>query len=82
MTYAIILAAGLGTRFKKTPIKPLFIINQKPMFLHSVETFVRNHKIDKVLLVVNHEYKTAFQKHINTLKSKNVLICEGDNVAR
>jgi 2-C-methyl-D-erythritol 4-phosphate cytidylyltransferase len=82
MVYAIILAAGIGARFKKTPIKPLYVINKKPLFLHSVDTFLACKKIDKILLVINDKYKKRFQKYLSIPKYKNILICNGNQSAR
>jgi 2-C-methyl-D-erythritol 4-phosphate cytidylyltransferase len=78
MTYAIILAAGFGSRFVKQPIKPLFVINKKPIFLHSVLTFLKNKNIDKILLVVNKDYENLYKKYL----SKNILTCHGDKSFR
>jgi 2-C-methyl-D-erythritol 4-phosphate cytidylyltransferase len=82
MVCGIILAAGVGQRFKKTPIKPLYIINKKPLFLHSLDTFLATKKIHKILLVINDQYLKDFKKYLSLPKYKNVLICNGDQQAR
>jgi 2-C-methyl-D-erythritol 4-phosphate cytidylyltransferase len=82
MVYGIILAAGIGERFKKTPIKPLFCIKNKPMFLYALDTFLKTKKIDKILLVINDQYKQQFQKYLTGSKYKNLLICNGCQGAR
>jgi 2-C-methyl-D-erythritol 4-phosphate cytidylyltransferase len=82
MVYAIILAAGSGERFNKSPIKPLFLIKHKPLFLHSLDTFLSSNKIDQILLVINKKHQSSFSKYLKALKYKKVLICYGDSSAR
>ncbi|MDR0675222.1 MAG: 2-C-methyl-D-erythritol 4-phosphate cytidylyltransferase [Mycoplasmataceae bacterium] len=82
MTYGIILAAGIGERFKKTPIKPLFLIKGKPLFLYTVDTFLDSQRIDKILLVINQKFKKQFQGYLASPKYRSILICDGDQRAR
>jgi 2-C-methyl-D-erythritol 4-phosphate cytidylyltransferase len=78
MTYAIILAAGLGHRFKETPIKPLFPIKGKPLFLHSLNVFLSCKNIETIILVINKEHRVSYLKYIDKLKSKNCYLTFGD----
>jgi 2-C-methyl-D-erythritol 4-phosphate cytidylyltransferase len=82
MVYGIILAAGVGKRFKKKTIKPLFNINNQSLFLYALNTFLVSKQIDKVLLVINEKYQTHFKKCLSNVKYKNVMICSGDQNAR
>lgn len=53
MNTALIVAAGTGSRTKLNQSKTLYEINQKPLFMYSVETFL---SLDyKIILVVSKE---------------------------
>ncbi|MFA6550025.1 MAG: 2-C-methyl-D-erythritol 2,4-cyclodiphosphate synthase [Candidatus Gracilibacteria bacterium] len=70
MNIAIILAGGKSTRFGSD--KPLQMISNKPMIMHSVDAFLCA-KIDKIIVVANTE---NFQK-IKKLVPKSVRIILG-----
>ena len=52
MNIAIILAGGKSTRFGSD--KPLQMISDKPMIMHSVDAFLQA-KVDKIIVVANTE---------------------------
>jgi 2-C-methyl-D-erythritol 4-phosphate cytidylyltransferase len=62
MIYAILLAAGTGTRLRQKQIKPLVLIKQKPVFLYTVDTFLKQSKINRIFLVVNPKYTNQYKK--------------------
>jgi 2-C-methyl-D-erythritol 4-phosphate cytidylyltransferase len=53
MNYAIILAAGEGTRSGYDNVKTLLFYNDRPLYTHSLETFCHNPNINKIILVVH-----------------------------
>ena len=51
MIYAEILAGGKGTRMGNTEMpKQFLMIGKKPIFVHTVEQFILNKRIEKVLI--------------------------------
>ncbi len=51
MTYVEILAGGKGTRMGNTEMPKQFLqLGTKPIFIHTLEQFLLNHNIDKVIL--------------------------------
>lgn len=55
MNIALVLAAGSGTRMKNNQPKQFLLVNEKPLFLYSVEAFQNNKRIDMVLIATNKE---------------------------
>ncbi|MEO0115905.1 MAG: 2-C-methyl-D-erythritol 4-phosphate cytidylyltransferase [candidate division WOR-3 bacterium] len=51
MNFGLIVAAGKGERFGGT--KQFFLLDGKPVVLHTIETFVHSRSIDQIVLVVN-----------------------------
>ena len=52
MIYAGILAGGKGSRMGNTEMpKQFLMLGSKPIFIHTVEQFLLNEKIDKVLVI-------------------------------
>lgn len=50
MIYAEILAGGIGTRMDKDIPKQYIEINDKPIICYTLEKFLRNEKIDKIII--------------------------------
>ncbi|KKQ72137.1 MAG: hypothetical protein UT33_C0005G0058 [Candidatus Peregrinibacteria bacterium GW2011_GWC2_39_14] len=59
MNIAIILAGGKSTRFGSD--KPLQMISDKPMIMHSVDAFLQA-KVDKIIVVANTENAQKIKK--------------------
>ncbi len=80
MVYAEILAGGNGTRMGNTEMpKQFLMLGEKPIFIHTIEQFLLNSDIDKVILCcpkawVSHA-KDTIEKYIKD--SKNVEVVEG-----
>lgn len=55
MAYAIILFSGESRRFNGSKPKQFVEINNKPLFMYSVERFANNRNIDGLVLVTNEE---------------------------
>lgn len=56
MNIALVLAAGSGTRMNNEQPKQFILVNGKPLFLYSVETFQNNENIDAIVIATNKEY--------------------------
>lgn len=56
MNVALVLAAGSGTRMEINQPKQFVIVNGKPLFIYSVETFQNNPKIDAIVIVTQGPY--------------------------
>ncbi|MDE1890071.1 MAG: 2-C-methyl-D-erythritol 4-phosphate cytidylyltransferase, partial [Planctomycetota bacterium] len=48
----VLVGAGLGLRMGGAVKKPFMQIHGKPIFLHTIERFSQNNKIDEIILVV------------------------------
>lgn len=55
MNIALVLAAGSGTRMNNSKPKQFLLVNDKPLFLFSVEAFQNNKRVDMVLIATNKE---------------------------
>jgi len=65
---AIILIAGSSTRFDGSINKNLLEINNKPIFLYSLETLTSNKYIDNIIVVVRTSDEEIIQSFINKLE--------------
>lgn len=59
MIYGVILAAGSGKRMKTNVKKQYLLIKNKPIFLYSVEKFIKSKKFDHIILVLNDDDKES-----------------------
>lgn len=72
-TYAIILAAGKGTRMKTDTPKGLFPILYKPLVEHVIEEFEKSNYIENILLIVGHkkeEFYELFKDRVSFAEQK------------
>ncbi len=60
----IILIAGNSTRFKRKNNKNFEKIAKKPIFLYSLEVFLKNKHIDEIIIVCKEEELEKVQKYI------------------
>ena len=82
MVYALILIAGSGKRFDEKVSKNLFLLNNKPLFIHPVETCFKNSNIDKIILVVNKNEKVLIKSFLKQYEIKKTAIVLGSNISR
>lgn len=79
MITAIILLGGIGSRLNKETPKQFIKINDKEMFLYSLETFLSVEDINKIVLVIEknsfNEVKDILSK--NKISNKKVHLCIG-----
>lgn len=73
MIYAIILAGGSGTRMGHTEMPKQFLdLGSQPIILHTIEQFINNPKIKKVLVCV----PQIWFQHTESLIKKNIFDLE------
>ena len=93
---AILLLAGLSTRFDSPKSKQVCLLNGKPVFTYPLDTLSKNKQISNLVVVVNNEIKAEIEDYINenNISAKVVLggktrqesveaglaICDGDVV--
>ncbi len=65
---AIILMAGNSTRYSKKNNKNLELLNNKPVILYSVETFLKNKNIDEIIIVAKKEEHNKLSKILPSSK--------------
>lgn len=80
MNIALILASGRGVRMNiKTP-KQFLIINDKPLFIHTIDRFMESNLIDKVVLVINKDDEYTVKNFLKKYKyEKDLLLTYGGN---
>ena len=72
---AIVLMAGLSTRFGGPTNKQLCLLNGKPVFTYSIEAFAKLNNIDELVIAVNQENRQEIEKFLEKtgIKAKIVL---------
>ncbi len=74
MNIAIILASGKGTRLKNKNIEKQFIsIRNKPIFLHTLQKFLDNKNIDKIVLVINKNKIKLVENNIKNIDNISII---------
>ena len=61
MVYALILAAGSGSRMKTKTKKQFLIINNKALFIYSVDKFLKIKNIDKIYINFSEKDKNKIE---------------------
>ena len=80
MIFAAILAGGIGSRMGGTNVPKQFLtLGDKPVIVHTIEKFVINDKIDKIIVLtpgkfINHT-NHIIEKHIPN--AKDIIVIEG-----
>mgnify|MGYP003303050901 CR=1 FL=1 len=62
MNVAIILLGGNGTRFGENTPKQFFLLKNKPLCYYTIKSFNDSPLIDKIVLVIDEEYKNQYQE--------------------
>ncbi len=80
MVYAEVLAGGKGTRMGNTDMPKQYLkLGSKPVFIHTLEQFVLNPKVDKVLLCCPKQWISytcdTIKKYLD--KCEKVIVVEG-----
>ena len=56
MNFALVLAAGTGERMHNNLPKQFIMVNHKPLFIYSVESFQNNGDVHAIIVVTNESY--------------------------
>ena len=80
MIFAAILAGGIGSRMGGTDIPKQFLtLGDKPVIVHTIEKFVINEKVDKIIVLTPQNYINhtihLIDKHIPN--NEDVIVIEG-----
>lgn len=74
----IITAGGIGTRFGSVLPKQILELEQKPILLHSLETFLTIESIESVVITYPTNYVNLFSKIIEPYKpQRKIFLVEG-----
>ena len=83
MVYVGILAAGLGVRINRQDIpKPFLPLGEKPIVVHTLEQFLINENIQKIIIVVHESWKLYAEdvlSRIDTMGNELTIISGGVN---
>lgn len=76
--YAVIVAAGTGSRMKSDVPKQFMLLKNKPVLFYAVDTFLKAYVDLEVILVLPTEHMAKGQEIIDGFfDSKRIRICEG-----
>ena len=70
MNIAIILSAGIGSRMKNDLPKQFIEIDNKPIFIYTLEKFIN--QVDKIILVINTDFKDLYNYYLDKFNIKNI----------
>lgn len=77
MIYAMILAGGNGTRMGSKLPKQYLLLNNKPIFIYSLEQFLLNKSIDKIIICCPNDWINYTKDIIKQYNILNIDIIEG-----
>ncbi len=79
MNVGIILAAGVGSRFRSDKPKQFFLLNGKPVVYYTIKSFVDCGLFDKIVVVLSKPYMKLGNKILTQFFSDrdDILLCEG-----
>lgn len=80
MIYAEVLAGGKGTRMGNTEMpKQFLMLGEKPVFIHTIEQFILNSKVEMVLVCCPKQWishtKDTIKKYVSD--ARKVVVVEG-----
>lgn len=80
MIFAAILAGGIGSRMGGTDTPKQFLdLGNKPVIIHTIEKFVINNKIDKIIVLTPQNFINHTNHLINEYigENENIVVIEG-----
>lgn len=75
---AILLLAGLSTRFDSPKSKQVSLLSNKPVFSYPLETLAKNRQISNLVVVVNEKIKAEVSDYISKHKIHAEVILGGE----
>lgn len=69
---ALILAGGIGARTKMHIPKQFIVVCGKPIIVHTLERFNRNHQVDSIVVVVLDGWQSVMERYIEEFKLDKV----------
>ena len=72
MNHAVILTGGKGTRMQSSLPKQFIKINDKPLFIYTLEKFSSHELIDDIYLVINEEYRSLYEQYLKEYQISKV----------
>lgn len=66
MNFAIITAAGVGSRMKLPIPKQYYQVNGKPLIVYTLEAFQKCEEIDGICLIISEQYEPEIKKLLKT----------------
>lgn len=61
---AIVLVAGLSTRFGGPKNKQLCLLNGKPVFTYAIDAFAKHKAVNELIIAVNNDNKAEIEKYV------------------
>ena len=82
MIYAEILAGGKGTRMGNTEMPKQFLkIGNKPIIVHTIEAFLLNERINKIIITTPKQWiqhtNDLINKYVPEQLKEKIAVCEG-----
>lgn len=77
MIAAVVLASGSGVRLGGDVPKQFLLLGGKPVFLHSLETFDRHPRIDRIVLVCHPDWMEKARASMAGLKTPWTVVAGG-----
>lgn len=74
MNFALLLCGGQGTRFGNITPKQYYLVNRKPVFMYSTESYQTCCAIDKIIIVAEEKWQNYIYSWI--LKNNITKFCE------
>ena len=75
MNIAIILSAGIGSRMKNDLPKQFIEIDNKPIFIYTLEKFIN--QVDQIILVINTDFKDLYNYYLDKFNIRNINLVNG-----
>ena len=61
---AVVLMAGLSTRFGGPKNKQLCLLNGKPVFTYAIDAFAKHKAVNELIIAVNNDNKAEIEKYV------------------
>ena len=77
MNVAIVLTGGTGSRMSAVIPKQFIKINDKPIFIYTLERIKEANIFSRVILVIHKDYEEKYKKYLNEFSFTSVELCYG-----